>query len=412
MFAFKIFSIALTMISYSFAEAQEFKPYKGPGIWINYGKLPQSEPWTPMYESAAEIARDLNSGGGKYTLDYKVKGGSSHQTLVRRVADNYIMGIWSAPNHATYILGEVFEFNVARLLNRSEWATPAVRMTLSGPGRSIAKKANETPSQSRACNREHIVTYMNSNPYYIVGVYKAFATDATPVDLVEIVDRKATNRLDTNHFLVRSLSKDNPQPQNRTVYLNAKSELTFQAEGAIASRNETDLAKQLSFLTLVDALSSQRDRFGIYGSNMQAMFNKSKKSFTISLIDNGGTADTAYAASLKYFVGKAGGPGVTRFEREVFDKVIALDEFIKGQRGEFLGYKSVQEFKEALGYETDPSEAGPIANVGPVCKISHMFLFAPLKQRWDIRWKAFVTALDEVARYMKPFENDPNAFFN
>lgn len=395
----------------SVALAGEFKPYTGAAIWPNYGLLPQAAPWTSMYQLSEEVATDLNTGGGKYFLEYKPKGGSSHQTLVRRKADGYVLGIWSAPNHATYLLGEIFTFNISRLFERSQWSTPAVRMTLTGLGREQAWNANQPEVKARACNREHILNYMQANPHYIVGVFKPFGVDVKPIDLPEIVDTIATNRLKTEHFLVRSLSRDNPQPQDRTVFLTEKSTLTFDSAGSVAASNEKQLAKQLSFMMLMDALSSQRDRFGPYGTNMQAMFNASKGSFTLTLIDNGGTMDGAHGASMKYFLGNAGGPAVTRFERPIFDQVLAMDDFIKGKRSEFMGFKTVDQLKVALGYETNPDSWGPVPAPGPACKYSHVFLFAPLKERWDIKWNFFVKALDLVASHMRPLANDPNAFF-
>jgi hypothetical protein len=396
-----------------FAEvtATVFTPYDGTNTWQNFRLLPQAEHWEPMYQNAEDIAADLNADGGRYALDYKTKGGSSHQTVVRRVADGQILGIWSAPNHATYLLGEIFTFNISRLFNRSQWSTPAVRMTLTGPGRVQALNANQPDVKARACNREHILNYMQANPYYIVGMFKPFATDAKPVDLPEIVDTKAMIRLQTEHFLVRSLSKDNPQPADRNVFLTEQSTLTFDEANTIAFSNEKELAKQLSFMMLMDALSSQRDRFGPFGTNMQAMLNTSKETFTLSLIDNGGTMDGAFSASMKYFLGNAGGPAVTRFEREIFDRVLVLDDFVKGKRAEFLGFKTIEELKIALGYETNPDAWGPVPAPGPACKYSHVFLFAPLKERWDIKWTFFLKSLDMVAAHMRPLENEPNAFF-
>ena len=386
-----------------------FEPYNDDLVWKNSSMLPEAHRWQSMYQEAQDIAQDLSSGGGRYSLIYKQKGGSSHQALVIRNADNKTMGIWSAPNHATYIEGEIFAFNVARLLSRSNWSTPAVRMTLTGVGRELALKAMEAQApKARNCNRAHILNYMNANPHYVIGVYKQFEEGIKPVDIRELVDRVDQKRLNPNHPLVRMITRDGAQPEGRPVYLTSKKSLSYSEKDAIAVNTEIELAKQLSALALVDALTSQRDRFGPYGSNMEAMLNSHQKTFAITMVDNGGSADSAHTVSLKYFVGSPTRPGVTRFERELFETVLALDSFLKGQSSRFLDYHSVNELKKALGYEDYPSTAGriPVPGCG-----NHTFLFGAWKKRWDVRWSAFTKAVDEVAKHMKPYQRDPQAFF-
>lgn len=389
--------------------AQQFQPYEGSLVWENASMLPQFQEWQPMYQEAEDIANDLSRGGGKYSLIYKQKGGSSHQALVIRNADQKTMGIWSAPNHATYIEGEIFAFNIARLLNRSQWATPATKVFLTGAGREAAQKAMEAQApKARNCNRAHILNYLNANPYYIMGMYKQFEAGVKPVDIPELVDRVNQKRLNPNHTLVQMISNNGPKPRGQMMYLSKDKKLSYSDADAQGAALDVDLAKQLSFLALVDALNSQRDRFGPYGSNMEAMYNGNEKTFKISLVDNGGTADAAITISLKYFVGSNGQP-VSRFEREVFNNVLELDKFLKGKSSRYLDYHSVEELKQAVGYETYPSTAAKAP--APGCG-NHMFLFEPWKKRWDIRWAAFVKAVDAVSTHMRKYENDENAFFD
>jgi hypothetical protein len=393
----------------SLALANGFEPYNDDLVWTKSDMLPQKERWQNMYLEAQDIAQDLSSGGGRYSLIYKQKGGSSHQALVIRNADNKTMGIWSAPNHATYIEGEIFAFNVARLLNRSEWSTPAVRLTLVGPGREQALKAMEAQApKARSCNRAHILNYMNANPHYVIGVYKQFEDGIKPIDIPELVDRVDQKRLNIKHPIVRMIMRDGELPQGRPVYLSSKKTLSYSDQNAIAISTDIELAKQLSALALVDALTSQRDRFGPYGSNMEAMLNSQEKSFAITMVDNGGSAESANTVSLKYFIGSPGRPGVSRFEREVFDAVLELDDFLKGKRSRFLDYHSILELKKALGHEDYPSTVGhiPVPGCG-----NHTFLFGAWKRRWDIRWGAFVKAVDLVSAHMRKYQNDPQAFF-
>jgi len=208
---------------------------------------------------------------------------------------------------------------------------------------------------------------------------------------------------------VQMISNQGPMPKGQYMHLSKSKKLSYSDVDSQGAALDTELAKQLSFLALVDALNSQRDRFGPYGSNMEAMYNGSEKTFKISLVDNGGTADSAITVSLKYFVGSSTRPGVSRFEREVFNNVLELDNFLKGKSTRYLDYHSIEELKKAVGYETYPSMAGAVQ--APPCG-NHMFLFAPWKKRWDIRWAAFVKAVDAVATHMRAYENDQNAFFD
>lgn len=405
--SFRHLVLSSVFAAFGFTQAfASFQPHQGPATWPNHDLLPQAAELNWVYEDARDIAEDLNSGGGKYVLEYKQKGGSSHQTQVRRRSDGKLMGIWSAPNHATYILGEIFAFNLARLFERAQWGTPGTRMTLVGQGKQQAFEANSAPAPAaRQCNRAHILTYLKANPYYIVGAYMPYLPGKKPESVPEIVDRANGKRLNANQMIVKTLNRRGPQPENRDVYLSAKKTMSHRpAPGDLGRANERDLAKQLSFMTLIDALNSQRDRFGPYGSNLEVMIDLSEKTFYLSNVDDGGIADAANTISHRYFL-----ENVSRFERDVFDKVLALDDFIKGRRSEFAGFRTVDELKVALGYETAPATAGPIPSAQ--CSSDHRFLFAPLKQRWDIRWKAFTTALTAVAAHMRKFENDADAFF-
>ena len=186
---------SLVALSTSSALAQQFRPFQGSRTWTHAEELPQFSEWGEMYIDAQEISDDLNNGGGRFRLEYKKPGGSSHQTLVIRNSDNHVMGIWSAPNHATYIEGEIFAFNIARLFERSNYVTPGTRMTLTGAGYEQARIAYSQPGtpKARQCNQAHILSYMNANPYYITGVFKAFVDGTKPTDIPELVDRKIRN---------------------------------------------------------------------------------------------------------------------------------------------------------------------------------------------------------------------------
>ena len=391
-----------------------FQPFTGSTTWQGSNLLPESSTASQMHQLGQEIADDLNSGGGKYTLQYKKPGGSSHQTLVIRVSDGAAVGLWSAPNHATYIEGEIFAYNLARLLGRADWVGAGMRMTLTGKGLATARKANqpaETP-KARACNKEHILTYMKANPHYITGLFKPFEPGKKPDSIPEIVDRVNQKRLNAKHFIVAMTSKNGPQPKNDEVFLSSAKTLSYKkmASGRadLGHAKDTDLAKQLSFMTLVDALNSQRDRFGPYGSNLEAFLDSKGGVMTIAAVDNGGISDSANTSSLAYFLAST-----TRFEREVMEKVIELDSFVKGQTSSFQGFRTVAELQEAIGLELDLKQDDVMPKPSSsVCRSTYTQLYAAYGKRMSVRWNNFVKALDLVAGHMRKLQNDRGATFD
>lgn len=402
----------LMALSTSTALAQ-FRPFEGDATWTRAQELPQFNQWSQMYGDAQEIANDLNYGGGKYRLEYKKPGGSSHQTLVIRNADRHVMGIWSAPNHATYIEGEIFAFHIARLFERSGYVTPGTRMTLTGTGLQQARIAYSQPGtpKARACNQEHILSYMNANPYYMTGVYKAFVDGTKPTDIPEIVDRKDQKRLDPNHFAVAMTSRDGNQPRNLPVYLHSNKQVSYvraRGQSVLATSTDTELAKQISFLSLIDAMNSQRDRFGPFGSNLESMLDLRNKTFTVAAVDNGGIADTAKTQSLQYFL-----KYTSRFEREVLERVLQLDDFLKGRQSGFLQFRSEAELRAAMGVELELSQDGHF--IGPqtsgVCRDRYPQIYEAYGKRMALRWKNFVSSVDLIARKMRGLQYDQNAYF-
>lgn len=406
-----VMSLSMYLILGPFRVLSAFESFNTFYTWQNNQLLPHYEEFEKFYSKADDISKDLNEGSGEYKLAYKIYGGSSHKAYVIRSVDNKKMGIWSPPNHATYILGEIFAFNLARLLGRPSWSRPATRMTLVGPAREMAYNVLNTKTKSvRICNRDTILSYMKENPYYITGVFVGRMKGQDSVGISELVDTKAGNRLNPAHFIVKMIEKNGPVPTGKVVYLN-KGHLSYTGNKLLPHSTDSELAKQLSFMMIVDALNSQRDRFGFYGSNMEGYVSEVDKSLTLVGKDNGGITDSSSSRSLLYFTGKYGN-GVGRFEKEIYDKVMALYQLVYfNKTSPFFEFKNADELKMALGYEDEPDN-GFFKTVPVSCKSSHSWLFAPLKTRWDKKWEAFRLSLKKMADYLSQFKNDEKAFFS
>ena len=205
-------------------------------------------------------------------------------------------------------------------------------------------------------------------------------------------------------------TKEGPQPRGLPIYLHTNKVVAYsrvRGQSVLAKSTDADLAKQISFMSLVDALNSQRDRFGPFGSNLESMLNKRNGTFTVAAVDNGGIADAANTQSLQYFLGYT-----SRFERDVFDRVLQLDDFLKGRRSTFLQFHSVAELKQAMGIESELSQDGYFAGANSsVCQYRYPQIYESYGKRMNTRWKNFVTALGAVARKMRALQYDQNAFF-
>ena len=406
-----------------------------PAVWNESDQMPEHEKWRSMYELAEDIADDYNSGGTKYQIKYKKNGGSSYQTLVYG-PEGDIKGIWSAPNHATYLLGEIFAFNIARVLGRSSWSTPAVRMTFMDLGRDkietvirsttpeVNKELSQTLGRSRRCNRDTQLAYLKHNQNFINGAFMYFVPGVSPKKVPELVDRTQGSqygRLNKAHFLVKMLN-GRLNPTGNPVYFipsRSRQKFTYERPGAgtvYYTSTDTELTRQLSFMTIVDSLNSQRDRFGPIGSNMEVMINKNDGSVALTLVDNGGLSTSYWdLASMRTFVGRNGENVATKvFEKDVYDRVLALDEFLNGVEGEkspqFLNYESETEFQMALGYEVNQPLSGEdkaaLAEwTKPYsCKYDHRFLFN-WNERWENRYLKFKQGLKKVADHMRKHPN-------
>jgi hypothetical protein len=407
-----ILSLLLTT---SIVCAQSFKPLNSniPAVWNKSELMPEHDKWQHMYDLAESIADDLNSGGGIYSLKIKDgAGGSSSQTYVMQ--GEKVLGLWSAPNHATYLLGEIFAFNLARVLERSSWSTPAVRMTLTGKGRDQAfdVTVNGVLPKGRRCNQKHQIEYMRQNQHYITGAFMYFVDGLKPKAASNLVDKEHGSKLNSSHFLVEIISGREPV-KNIPVYYKKSSKrfyTTHPGGSDVYESTDLKLAKQLSFMMLVDALNSQRDRFGPYGSNMEVMINDNNKEVTLTLVDNGGISASYQLSSYKMFVGQYGSKTKVRvFEEEIYNKIQQLNNLLNGEVSVPMdNYRSETELKQALGFETyqilDKDSSGKTLVDKMImpsgCRWSHYFLF-DFNKRWDNRFLKFKQAIKKIAASMR-----------
>jgi hypothetical protein len=370
--------------------------------WNDGQALPEKDQWASMYERAGVIAAGMSKGDGRFALKPKEIGGSSLYAYVDEGDKRH--GLWLPPNASTWILEEVFAFNLSRLFGHGDWAAPASRLTLDQTGSAAYKTMIEGMNVKgiQACNKDHQLKYMRQNPAYFIGIYKEFLPGTKVGDVKSLVKDDALNG---THSVAKFLQDGSRLPTKEPVYLVKKGgtyeivvtgDAGYEAAKADHASESTELevAAQLNHMMVVDALNTQRDRYGL-GTNMNIFIDKEKGSFRIALIDNGGgnaTIPTKYVNDFK--------KKVTRFDATLAANVIALDNLLNKQTGEpFKGFSDEDTLKRALGYEdVDATELGRYSSN---CGSWEYGSVGSYKSRWDAKWKNFKTALGIVATHVK-----------
>jgi len=139
------------------------------------------------------------------------------------------------------------------------------------------------------------------------------------------------NRFVSGSTLGENIQASNPIPSNNPVSLR----------GVPGSESELTLSKQLSTIFLLDALVGQWDRFS--GGNLQAYSFPNGRAQLVALDNGGGSIDGSDAWLTRYL-------GYTsRFERDVANQILALNDFVNGRGGSFLGFSSRGELLNELG---------------------------------------------------------------
>jgi len=377
-------------------EAVDFA--SAPASW-NGDKLFTDRDSEWAYEKSREVAKDLNENGGagKYGLKPKPPGGSSRQLFVTQ--NGKPIGIFSPPMHATYILGEIFPYNIARIMNRTNWVATGVRMTLKGKG---AKKVKDIYKAwgGRDCNIVAVNEYFKKNSNHVHGVFIPF-DGRRPKKAKKLVNtNRSINELNHSHFLVNSIAGKTTAEFSGTVYYNGRDVVKTSGD---YKEPKIDAAAQLSLLMVLDALAWQRDRLNS-GGNMEVFVDKRDGSFVISPIDNGGITDFGRSTpSIRALINKR--KGVRAFERIVVDSVREMQKIVTSGRGVINGNTvGENELKRILGYENFAEKNRGFRLTGKCSKIHYPPLFGAIGARWKVRWKKFKSSLKIVTQYFDELE--------
>ncbi|MBK6697392.1 MAG: hypothetical protein IPG50_35155 [Myxococcales bacterium] len=374
--------------------------------WDKGQALPEADRWADMYRRGAAIAEGMNAGSETFSFKPKEIGGSSLYAYVDEGAKRH--GLWIPPNASTWIVEEIFAFNLSRLFGHGDWAGPASRLTLNGTGSAAYKKMIEGMNVRgiQACNKDHQLKYMAQNPNYFVGIYKEFLPDTKVGDVKGLVKDDGLN---ASHAVAKFLSNGSRQPTSDAVYLIAKGgtyeiitreDAGYEAAKAshTAESTELEVAQQLNHMMVVDVLNGQRDRYGL-GTNMNIFIEKTKGTFRLALIDNGGGSAGIPTKYINDFKNK-----VTRFDPALAANVTGLDDFLnKKTATSFKNFQDEDSLKRALGYED--VDAVNLGKYSSNCGSWEYPSVGSYKSRWDARWTNFKKGLTLAADHMRANNN-------
>lgn len=286
-------------------------------------------PSTPFINSFLQFANNLDLSDKKIGLEPKHGDGSSAYFKLK--IDGKTWGAILPDNSGNLVYGEILSFNLARALGRPELCGPAALKVLEGPSLerfTAAMRETKFVGEERLKNQQAILEYISQNPEYLETVLKMWGPKPYDVDELTTPDDKFNIKEPFADFL----NAKRPQPSATLVSL----------PGVPGKARECDLADQLSTIFLIDALAAQADRFS--KGNINAIVQDG----IVSLVayDNGGTWDKGEFLDLYL-------SWVTRFDRDVAQRILALNDFLNGKQKAFLNFHRKTDLRNALGLETE-----------------------------------------------------------
>ncbi len=289
-------------------------------------------PHPALYKEALDTLYAIDLSSSKVSMA-KSSGGTSAYAIVSE--NGATKGAIITENSATKIDGEAAAYSLARLLGYAHTVQPAKIRALSGSSLIAFRNflSSNSWSGDAASNKAKILQNIANKPNGpIYSVAKAFFEKPYAVD--ELVNPRGVSNgtFVTSSEYAKWIRQDGPQPGESTVTRNVK--------GVSSTQTQKTLAKELSTHFLIDACLGQWDRFS--GGNLQVLSRNGALHF--ALFDNGGTwGSSTYVDETLSFV--------SRFDRSVSDKIIALGKFVQGTDASFEAFSDLSELRSFLQLE-------------------------------------------------------------
>ncbi len=248
-------------------------------------------------------------------------------------------GTFAPQNTSNNLESEVVAYRLARFLGISDIYNPIGYYTL-GPlatarFRDMLKKHPES-DPDRRINRNSVLAALAANSKSLLGIYRFrphgdrfFAASLATPD----------GHLDTSHPLASYIRANGPVPGDKLMSL-AGVRGTRPEFPRKPVEKENELARQLSDILLVDQLLGQWDRFF---RNLEAFGDETGRLQFVARDNGGGTVDDWewYGLYDKW---------VSRYDRDVTQRLAALDAFLNGKAPSFGGFDDIEQWKKAVGF--------------------------------------------------------------
>jgi hypothetical protein len=301
--------------------------------------LAQTVPGTKRDLDFDAIMKTVNLDDPTLRLEYKqpTSDGSSIGVFIGK-GDKPTNASFVPLNSSSIPEAEVVSYRLARFLGVSRNYYPVDYYTLSPQGtarfRDMVMSTKET-SEDRIVNRNIVLKELKANPTALLGIYRL----KPKTKMYAARSLGTRGEFATSTALAQTLRAGGPMPTDRPMPLEGIKG-GQQAFPAVPTERAVELARQLSTIFVVDQLLGQWDRFW---ENLEAAGDKNGRLKLISR-DNGGATLDDWEGHDTY------SKWVSRFDRDLIDRLAKLNAFLKGEAKEFAGYTSPDAWKSAAGF--------------------------------------------------------------
>lgn len=275
----------------------------------------------------------------KYRLEYKkpTPDGSSVGLFI---------GVGTGPTDRSFVPtnpssipeADVVAYRLARFLGISRLYYPVDYYQL-GPKATatFAAMIKATPASDKDSeyNRNLVLTELKATPNTLFGIYRL--RPKTKMFTASALGREG--KFDESTGLAQEIKATGRMPDDRKISLEG---VKGGQKGFpdVPSEQRVELARQLSTIFVMDMLLGQWDRFW---NNLEAAGDRNGR-LKLMARDNGG-------ATLDDFEGHADyNRWVSRFDRDLIDRLSALNAYLKGDGKPFSGFNDVEAWKRAAGF--------------------------------------------------------------
>jgi hypothetical protein len=298
-------------------------------------------PVSPEIQRFHDFVDRLDLADERYRLEPRHGDGSScylELQIPDQAGQFRTWGAIVAEHSGTVIQAEVFQFTLGTLLGVGQLEGPGRLVWLEGKARdrfvrTVAAATYSKDEELRSRHQREFLDYA-ANHRELEAVVKMWGP--MPYDAGFLIK---DGTLDEAQPLARFLRADQPQPTNAAVTL----------PGIPGESTERALARELSDIFVIDALTNQRDRFS--GGNLQAISvpDGSKARVQFISYDNGDALDRDETRWIALYLKM-----VTRFDRRLAEKLFDLDEFLQHRATPYQGFTDERQLQRALGLHGHP----------------------------------------------------------